>query len=68
MSSARPTGHALVSGCRAAGGADQPVRLLQDVGIGGLLAGEEADRDKQRTAHQAHQHDLAVRSLVGVVK
>ena len=58
----------LVSGRRGTRGADQPVRLLQDVGIGRLLAGQETDRDKQRTAHQADQHDFAVRSPVGVVK
>lgn len=67
-SSVGSTGHALVSRGGGAGGADQPVGLLQGVAVGRLLADQKTDRYKQRTAHQADQHDLAVRSPVGVVK
>jgi len=42
--------------------------VLKNVGVFGLLAGKEGERDKGRTEHQADQHDPAVRALVGVVK
>jgi hypothetical protein len=57
-----------VGGQRRAGGTDQPIRLLQHIGIRRLLPGKETDRDKQRAEHQPDQHDLAVGAPVGVVK
>ena len=58
----------LVRQRRRAGVANQLVGLLENVGVGGLLAGEEGERDKGGAEHQAYQHDPAVRTLVGGVK
>lgn len=53
---------------RRAGGADQPVRLLENEMVLGLLSGKEGEGDKGRAEHQPHQHDPAVGALVGVVE
>jgi hypothetical protein len=53
---------------RRAGVANQLVRLLENVGIGRLLAGKERECDKGRAEHQADQHHPAVRPLVGGVE
>jgi hypothetical protein len=47
---------------------NQPIRLLQDIGVRRLFSGEEANGHKDCTKQQAHQHDFPVRPLVGVVK
>jgi hypothetical protein len=47
---------------------NQPIRLLQDIGVRRLFSGEEAEGQKDCTKQQAHQHNFPVRSLVGVVK
>ena len=63
-----PRGNQLIRWQRRAGGADQPVRLLQHVGVFGLLARKEAEGHKQRAKRQPYQHNPAVRALVGGVE
>jgi hypothetical protein len=53
---------------RCAGGANQLVCFEKNVMVFRLLFGKEADGDKGRTKHQAHQHYFAVRAFVGVMK
>ena len=58
----------LIGVLRRAGGANQFVRLEQNVVVLGLLSGKETDGDKGRAEHQAHQHYFAVRAFVSAVK
>ena len=58
----------LLQGAGRACGANQSVGLLENVVVLGLLAGKEADQHECRAKQQAHQHDLAVGTLVGGVK
>jgi hypothetical protein len=51
-----------------AGGANQPVRLLENVMIVRLLSGKEADGYKQGAEQQTHQHHFPVGALVSVMK
>jgi len=58
----------LLEGTGRARGASQSIGLLKHVVILGLLPRKKADQDEGGTKQQAHQHDLAVRAFVSVVK
>jgi len=47
---------------------NQSVGFDENVVVVRLLSGKKADGHKRRARQQAHQHDLAVRTLVGIVK
>jgi hypothetical protein len=46
--------------------ASQPIRLLKNVTVLGLLSCEKTDGHKER-AKQNHQHDFAVGALISVM-
>jgi HD superfamily phosphohydrolase len=62
------TDSSLISRHRRASRENQPVRLLQHVVIFRLLSRKNADRHKERTEHQAYQHDFPVRAFVSAMK
>jgi hypothetical protein len=57
-----------MSGRRFAGGANQPIRLFQNVGIFRLFSRKEAERDESRAKQHAYQHNPPVGASVSSVK
>jgi hypothetical protein len=49
-------------------GPNQLVGFDENVIVPGLLSGKKADGHESCAKQQAHQHDLPVRTLVGIVK
>jgi hypothetical protein len=58
----------LIGGRRRACGANQPIRLFQNVGICRLFSREKADHHERRAKQQGYQHNLPIGASVCTLK